>query len=256
MLDEYPVFENRNLNAVLSLPNNHDALDGFTTGEELSLAQDWRAPAACFAALTTTLLLCFESGGATRRVGVSIARFTDLHDSVGWIVRRRLRVRRAIRSTTPATTPAGIRTSLGSFTLVCRLLRFRRLVIRIGVPTVSGLVVRFRRIIGVRRFIGLTPTTAPPTATTPTSTALVARVKVSRIDAVLRCILRCVIQRIRHVGFVGAGRCVVVRCGCRSPRALLRCLLSSFLRCLLSRLLGRLLGSLLRRLGVLVLRRR
>jgi hypothetical protein len=56
VLDEYAVFEDRDLDAAELRAHHHDTIDALTAGEELALGDDWTA-APCITAVTTSLLL-------------------------------------------------------------------------------------------------------------------------------------------------------------------------------------------------------
>ena len=59
MLDENTVLEDGNLDSVFGLTDDHDALDGFTSSEELRLVQDRRPAAPGFPTFASALLLGF-----------------------------------------------------------------------------------------------------------------------------------------------------------------------------------------------------
>ena len=67
VLDEHVVFKHADLRELVALPDNHDAIDGLTSRQELGLGEHGWTAAALFASFATPLLLCLKPRGSLDR---------------------------------------------------------------------------------------------------------------------------------------------------------------------------------------------
>src|SRR5262249_34342810 len=102
VLDQDAVLQDGDLGKVLALPDDHLAVDGFASGQELGLADDRCAAAPGFASLAAALALGLHPGrsvDAGDLVGC-LPRFTYPDHGVGRVVRRAAGVLSAATPTT------------------------------------------------------------------------------------------------------------------------------------------------------------
>jgi hypothetical protein len=91
VLHEHAILKDTHLGVIRTLPHHHQAVDGLPASQELSLAQDGRAPPTGRPALSAALPLGFQTGGALDPGNLVRAAdgpgFADLHQYAGLLSR-------------------------------------------------------------------------------------------------------------------------------------------------------------------------
>ena len=93
VLNQHPIFENSDLDPIITLTYHHDALERLTSSEEFGLTQDWCTSASSLTTFAAALLLGLQARRTAHPVGIGASgilgftRFTDLNNGVRRIIR-------------------------------------------------------------------------------------------------------------------------------------------------------------------------